>query len=267
LSDNSHLNILSVVAVVVSIVALVFGVVLPQAGDLLLSDLGDVQIGTPIDGDVLVYDASLGKWVDGNDVMLNSPLTIGSLGGNASFESDGTLMFYGNGTYWRDSAVEGTALTKGAAAPDIVNIPETDLYLPGFDGANTIESLYGSLEISHDYKEGTPRYTHIHWIPSTKDTGDVVWFLQLILYDSETGTHTVQSLVNATGTANGSGMMVISEFPPINGTGVKIEQQLIFRLYRDPSNLADTYPGDALISTIGSHYEVDTLGSRTMQTK
>jgi hypothetical protein len=201
--------------------------------------------------------------------MINSPLSIGDGDGNSTFEADGTLVFAGNGTVWADSAVQATGLARGSSGPvdTKISIDGTDFYLPGYDGVNQVTSAYGSLSIASEYKEGSNRYTHIYWMPTTDDAGNVTWFLSVSLFDPVTGTHTTPTMVNTTGAALGTGRVVESMFPAINGTGIKIGMQLVFKIWRDPSAVTDTYEHDAVITTIGSYYEVDTVGSRTMQTK
>jgi hypothetical protein len=41
----------------------------------------------------------------------------------------------------------------------------------------------------------------------------------------------------------------------------------VFRLFRDPADVADTYGFDAVLLDVGLHYEKDTVGSRQVTTK
>jgi hypothetical protein len=59
---------------------------------------------------------------------------------------------------------------------------------------------------------------------------------------------------------------VRSDFAAITGTNLKIGDQMMFNLYRVAAD-GDAYAGDALIETAGIHYQVDTLGSRTIGAK
>jgi hypothetical protein len=49
-------------------------------------------------------------------------------------------------------------------------------------------------------------------------------------------------------------------------TALKIGDQLLFKLSRVAAS-ADEYAGDALIATVGVHYQVDTLGSKNITAK
>jgi hypothetical protein len=56
------------------------------------------------------------------------------------------------------------------------------------------------------------------------------------------------------------------DFGVITGTNFKIGDQFMFTLERVASDGA-AFAGDALIETAGIHYQVDTMGSRTIGTK
>ncbi|KKL19180.1 hypothetical protein LCGC14_2468030, partial [marine sediment metagenome] len=57
-----------------------------------------------------------------------------------------------------------------------------------------------------------------------------------------------------------------SAFPAITGTDFNIEDQFLFTLERVAAS-ADEYGGDAIVATVGIHYEVDTVGSRQVLVK
>jgi hypothetical protein len=52
----------------------------------------------------------------------------------------------------------------------------------------------------------------------------------------------------------------------IVGTTLKIGDQINFTIKRIAAS-ADEYGGEALVATIGVHYQLDTLGSRTITAK
>ena len=51
-----------------------------------------------------------------------------------------------------------------------------------------------------------------------------------------------------------------------DGTPVRIGDQFLFTLERVAAT-GDAYAGDALVATVGIHYECDTVGSREIITK
>ncbi len=41
----------------------------------------------------------------------------------------------------------------------------------------------------------------------------------------------------------------------------------MFRFFRDPTDGDDTYPDDAVVLSVGVHYEINTVGSRLENVK
>jgi hypothetical protein len=163
---------------------------------------------------------------------------------------------------WEDIIIYPTSLGSAASSPDLSTF-KGNILAYGFDGVNTLEQLYGSIEIPHSYKEGTDLRMHLHWSPSNTSIGDVKWFLEYSVSDNTdnfTETKTI-SFVQAT---NGSERFHLKdEFDEfISGLGVRIGTIISFRLYRNPSDVQDTYGSDAFILSLGAHYQVDSDGSR-----
>jgi hypothetical protein len=166
---------------------------------------------------------------------------------------------------WNDINFPATSLGKGASAPEAVNSLGTNIEVLAFDGGVTTEQLYGNGELLHDWKEGTDIYFHIHWYPSTADAGNVTWQLEYELRD--TAAFSGSTTINVTQATSGVGKLHRADFPAINCTGYKIGSQIIFRLFRAPTATLDNYEHDAYAVSIGIHYQVDSLGSRSMATK
>lgn len=188
-------------------------------------------------------------------------------GNYSQFEPDGTLRFVGNATVWRDFNFGVGALGVGASAPDLVSIAGTGLRLRAFDGNNITEQVYGSLEMDHDWKEGSTIYPHIHWMPTTANAGDVKWQLEYF-WVPVGGTVTGSTVITATQSSTGTAWnMHFLNFPSISGGGKTIGSQMMVRLFRIPTDGADTYPDDAVVVTFGFHVELDTVGSRQIAAK
>lgn len=116
------------------------------------------------------------------------------------------------------------------------------------------ERASGSIEIPHDYLEGTDLSFHIHWqgIASPTGTDNVKWqLIYTITHDGETvpavTTITVESPFDT------QYEMTRSEFPDIDGTGVRLSEQFLFDITRIAAD-GDAYAGDALVATVGFHY-------------
>jgi hypothetical protein len=172
-------------------------------------------------------------------------------------------------TVWNDINIPISALTLGAAAPDSIGILGAGgIKSMGFDGNATVESVHGSTEIIHGYAEGTDIYPHIHWMPTTANAGNVKWQLEYSWQNIDgvfADPTTTFSISTSAGTAWTS---QLDFFPAVDGTGKDHGSAFVFRLFRDPTDGADTYNNDdAAAIQVGIHYEVDALGSVTQGSK
>jgi hypothetical protein len=137
------------------------------------------------------------------------------------------------------------------------------------------EYVSGSFEMQHDYKEGTDITFHIHWqgiAAPAGGTDNVKWQLEYSL------TRDGQTLQATTTITKESAIttqyaVVRSDFAAISGStkghgggNIQIGDQFVFKLSRIAAS-ADEYAGDALVITAGIHYQIDTLGSRSISAK
>jgi len=171
-----------------------------------------------------------------------------------------------SGTYqdylWNDYNIAAIALATGAAAPDKVTVNGAT-YIEGyaFDGNATTESLSGVIEILHGYVEGSDLRPHVHWAPTTTGTGNVKWQMEYTIANAD-GTFSTPTTITITDAAGGTAWQsLVAEFATISGTGLEIGAQVHFSIFRDPSDVADTYAGDALLSSVGVHVQVESAGS------
>lgn len=194
------------------------------------------------------------------------------VGGNyTEIESDGTIECHGDATVWNDANVGAAQLSLPASGQ-----PDEDEFVDegGSDTGITTwafgvgEKISGELEIPHDYKEGSDLYFHVHWqgiAAPAGGTDNVQW--QLTYTIAQTGqtldaaaTITFESAITTQYT------FILSAFAAITGTNFNIGDQFLFTLERIAAT-SDEYGGDALLATVGIHYECDTLGSRQITTK
>lgn len=207
---------------------------------------------------------SLGDWV--STIVPPTPPTniFGTPPNYSEFEADGTLVSYGNATCWDDINVSAFGLGTGASVPSIINIASTTIRTYAYNGnTSVVDELHGSLEILHNYAEGTDIIPHIHWLPSTNSGGDVKWQMEYVWINSD-GIPVTSSTTVAVVSAAGSTAWLpkISAFQPISGTGKTIGSRFFFRVFRNPVDSQDTYGNDAAFTDFGVHYQINTLGSR-----
>ncbi len=130
------------------------------------------------------------------------------------------------------------------------------------------EGLSGNFEMQHDYKEGSNIVFHVHWqgIAVPAGTDNVKWQLTYTIgKQGGTTLDAVTTITVETGIAARYGFYR-SNFAAIVGTDIDVEDQFLFTIQRVAAS-ANEYGGEALLATVGIHYEVDTLGSRQIDAK
>lgn len=188
---------------------------------------------------------------------------------------DGALVswfpaFAGKGVEWNDVNIGGLSLGGPAVGRPVTQEllaaggVSTGIYTLGF-AVN--ENGSGVLEIPHGYQEGSAILCHVHWSGNTAPSGtDAVawsWTVTIVGNNAVIPAATTLSVETAYSTAY---ERVTSGFPPIDGTGLHMGDQLAFTLKRIPAT-GDAYAGTALLLTAGCHFAQDTVGSRGELTK
>lgn len=209
-----------------------------------------------------IWNPELQDWFHDRNAHGNSINNLLSLVIN---KAGGWLKMEGDGRVWKDLNLGGVNLTKAASnQPNLVSIGTTDVKAYAFEGGGATEELHGGFELQHDYAEGTDLKPHLHWYPATAGGGstNAKWFLEYWISVEgttvESGTTSVVSSVPTT-----AWEQVFVDFDSvISGTNLLIASQIHFRLYRDSGDVDDDYTGDAVLSTVGIHYELSSIGSR-----
>ncbi len=179
----------------------------------------------------------------------------------AEFESDGSLKFYGTATVWDDLRFPATQIRQNPATL-LPNFDETNIgYL--FDAGST-ETLLIIAQMPHAWKLGSSIVPHIHWMPTTTNTGSVLWRMEYKwtnIFDTELASWS--SPPDVLTPADGIAFKhQLSSFGNISGTGKVLSSLLYIRISRIGGEGTDTYTGDALLKEFDIHYEMDTLGSK-----
>ena len=182
------------------------------------------------------------------------------------FNKGAPLIFTGDGRMWLDFNFGVNSLTRGAGAPDLINVAGTDIETLGFDGINTTEEVSIVLEMNHNWAEETLIKPHVHWYPTTTDQGNVNWQLEYVFVamGAVVGASTTINIIQAA--AGVAWTHQLAAFADIDATGLLIGTQLHVRLFRDPTD-SDTYAADAALATFGLHVLIDSLGSREVFAK
>ena len=161
---------------------------------------------------------------------------------------------------WDDLRAPATAINPPGAASD----PTFDATNIGwlFDAGST-EILLIIMQMPHSWKLGSEIRPHVHWEPTSTNTGNVYWRMEYKWTntdDTEAGTYTTINMLDAgDGTAY---KHQLASFDPISGTGKTLSSLLSIKLSRIGGDATDTYTGDALLKEFDIHYQVDGYGSR-----
>jgi hypothetical protein len=140
----------------------------------------------------------------------------------------------------------------------------TGIYTVGFAIG---EEGSGSIEIPHDYKQGTNITFHVHWGANDAPTGTdyVKWQLTYTVAKDSATLDAATPIVKETA-YDTQYEWLRTDFDAITGTNFVIGDQFLFSLKRIAAD-GDAFGGEALVATIGFHYECDTVGSRTITAK
>lgn len=216
---------------------------------------------------------SFGDGQNGNPTVslplrIAGPRRFGGETDYTEFETDGTPAFVGEASNWNDINKSLLPLSTGANVPSIIAVNgAARLKVRAFNGIGTVNELGESLELLHDYKEESDITPHLHWCATTASAGNVKWQLAYMWVDRD-GTFGAETVISVTVAASGVAWKEQrTNFPAISGAGKHIGSRFVFVLFRDPSDVADTYAADAAAFDFGIHYERDTIGSRQITAK
>jgi hypothetical protein len=167
------------------------------------------------------------------------------------------------GVQWTDYNIGSQSLGVTATAPpDLIAVNSTSIYARAFDGGSTTEQVFGTIELNHNYAEGTDIYFHVHWFPTTTNAGNVQWKLDYMLAKNGKDLPAIATVTGVGAASEVAWKMETTELARIDGALFNIGDQFMFRLYRSPSDAADTYAYDAAVATVGLHVQVNTFGSK-----
>ena len=209
-----------------------------------LETLGDEDIGN---------NAYIGNYKDGNYVQI---------------DNSGLLTLVGDATVWDDLRFPLIAQKLGGVNdPNFVKVLDngsgsTGLYAYAFDKAAEEEAFF-IVQFPHQRKSGSNIVPHVHWMPTGTNTGNVVWGLEYS-WANINGTFGNSTIITVTDAGSGTADdHLIAYFDAISGTGKTSSSMMLCRVFRDATNVADTYDEDAALLEVDFHIEIDKLGDDT----
>lgn len=180
--------------------------------------------------------------------------------------------YFWNGSVWIKFNAGNTAidvdddlrvpLDKGSASASLE-------YFSGSSGPQiwvfrnnaAVEAMSFTLQLPHNWKDGTTIYPHIHWIPRATATGNIKWNLDYTWANLNTGTFSAITTISGinTGPFTINQHLLADIGTGINGTGMTYSSVLICRIWRDSSATEDTYNADAAGLSMDFHISIKDL--------
>lgn len=162
-------------------------------------------------------------------------------------------------TVWDDLRFPSISINP-AGAPGPMSFDTTNI---GFLAAPAATQMIAIVaQMPHAWKIDSNVVPHIHWMPTTTNTGSVLWRMEYkwtSIFETESGSWTTVDVLTA---ADGIAFKhQLSSFGPISGQGKGLSSILTIKISRIGGDVSDTYTGDALLKEFDIHYEMDSHGS------
>ena len=168
---------------------------------------------------------------------------------------------------YSDYVVNGLDLDHpgGSAAPSLL-ILRDGFYQHAFNGTSQINEGHFTIHTLHDLKPNTDMTVHIHWSHNNAaPSGNVKWNVAYSLAKGNFGTFGAATNLSVTQAAGAQYYHHITndDSMVINGTSGQIEPDtiIILKIWRDPSDVADTFADYAFLLNIDIHYIKSRVGT------
>lgn len=127
--------------------------------------------------------------------------------------------------------------------------------------ATVLKEIWITFHVNHNYKDGTNVYPHIHWSPTTTDTGVVRWGFEYTVakgHDQQAFPATQTVYVEHTVSSNKQYQHIISEV--VDGdafSAFEPDSLILMRIFRDGGHANDTFPAAVHAFTADIHFQGD----------
>jgi len=188
-----------------------------------------------------------------NGTMVYNTATTGTAPNNVT-----PGYYFWNGTLWIKFNAGNTALDieddlrvpldKGSASASLEYFAgSTGPQIWVFRNNEGVEAMSFTLQLPHNWKDGTTISPHIHWIPRATGTGNVQWNLDYTWANLNTGIFSAVTTISgiATGPFTTNQHLLADIGTGIDATGKTYSSVLICRIWRNSSLAGDTYAADA----------------------
>jgi hypothetical protein len=192
------------------------------------------------------------------------------------FESDGTLVAYGNATTWDDIRIlPGSFDRPGISDPAMVPyvFSGTTTYLWEF-GKDDIASF--TLQMPHGHA-GTSIYAHVHWTPGNRgneESGATVGWKVDWTWADKNGAFGAMQTADLQDVCDGTDHkhQISPEVIIGSGAGKGLSSMILCNIKRTDTGTDDAWASASsgelpFLLEIDFHYEINTFGSRGISTK
>jgi hypothetical protein len=197
---------------------------------------------------------------------------------NLSISTTGAITLNGAATTFNDLVVPVTAVRLGNTNSPTFVVMKNDggtsrgVWTFTFENlsVSSEQEVFFSIQMPHNWKEGSTIYPHVHWSPQSAGTGAVVWGLEYswVNYDATTPIafpNTTVMTLTAPVASGSTDKHLLASFPSITPSTSQdnISSIIMCRFWRKSADAADTFTGNAALLSFDIHYEIDGFGSNT----
>lgn len=209
-------------------------------------------------------------------VLVPSSIEIGGATNYVAIDGTNAVRLHGDATTWEDLRIDGLLMKDGSVPPSFAKWLDngsgsSGVYINWF-AAGSINEVHFSVQMPHNWKEGSSIYPHVHWVPKTNSDEDpasqkVRWGLEYTAITNIGVTFGNTNIIYAKDHSPSEALVAnrhyITSFDAISMTGKTISTVFACRLFRDATHSEDTYEDEAGFLYFDIHYEVDSLGSNS----
>jgi len=168
---------------------------------------------------------------------------------------------------WRYNVLGWDDITADLSAGKAVgaNAPTWSTFRNGLSAyefsAGTMNQIWITFHVKHDYAEGTLVYPHIHWSPNTTSTGVVRWGMEYTVakgHDQEAFPASTTVYVESNIASNKQYQHIVSEVSDGDAfDAFEADTLILMRVFRDAAHANDTFPDVVHAFTADIHFQAN----------
>ena len=165
------------------------------------------------------------------------------------------------GLGWKDLTSE--LVSRGGSSAPALALFRGNIYAYRF-ASNSVDQLYSTFHIPHDYAPGTALYIHIHWSDaSASPTGVVRWGFEYTFAKGHgQEAFPVTNTVYVEQASTGSYKHMVAEISAgILSTAAEVDGLMLVRIFRDAAHANDTCPASVFAFACDIHYQTDRVAT------